>query len=174
MEVVAAGVTGALVGTGHTGDPAAAGTREPAPAGALPSAWGGRVWHVGREAANGPAPCVSLNSGSSLLWRSALPPQVFPVVDFLTLVLSGCLLAANSSPLPKFAFQTPHSSTQPPSTPVDTCLRQGMQGCGMNPLCRSHSVLPATDRLLCSPLIAPKAPLLSHLISSPVRRLPWM
>ena len=37
-------------GDGCTGEPAAAGVRESAPAGALPSAWGGRGWRVGREA----------------------------------------------------------------------------------------------------------------------------
>ena len=38
----------------------------------------------------------------------------------------------------------------------------------MDHLCRSHSVLPATDQLLHSPAIAPEAPLLSQL---PVRGL---
>ena len=48
-----------------------------------------------------------------------------PVADCLTPVPSGCLLAAYSSPLPGFAFQTPHSSFQVLSAPADTHLRLG-------------------------------------------------
>ena len=43
----------------------------------------------------------------------------------------------------------------------------------MDHLCMSHSVLPATDWLLLSPL-TPEAPFLSQLISLLVRRLPWI
>lgn len=41
----------------------------------------------------------------------------------------------------------------------------GVQGCGMDRLCRSHSILCATDTLFHSPLTAADAPLLSQLMS---------
>ena len=101
-----------------------------------------------------------------------LPLAYHSVIALCFYCRSGCLLADNSSPLPGSALQTPCSSTQPPSAPADTRLRLDMQGCGTDHLCRSHSVLPATDGLLHSPLIAPETPLLSQLISLPVRGLP--
>ena len=53
-------------------------------------------------------------------------------------------------------------------------LGWGAQGCDTDHLCRSHSVLPATDWLLRSPPLAPEALLLSQLISPPLMGLPWM
>ena len=41
----------------------------------------------------------------------------------------------------------------------------GVQGCGMDHLCRSHSILCTTDILFHSPLTAADAPLLSQLMS---------
>ena len=93
-------------------------------------------------------------------------------MDFLTLVPSGCLLVANSSPLPRLALQTPCSSPQSPSALGTHVSGWGAQGRSTDCLCRSHSALPAMDQLLHSLLIAPEAPLLSQLISSPVRVLP--
>lgn len=57
-----------------------------------------------------------------LLWAIQHPvamvaqafPQTFPVVEFLTLIPSGCLFTASSCPLTGSALQTLHSSTQPP------------------------------------------------------------
>ena len=46
----------------------------------------------------------------------------------------------------------------------------GSQGCGTDHLCRSHSVLPATDQLLHSPPTAAEAPILSQLMS-PLERV---
>ena len=127
----------------------------------------------GERGCNGsPAPCKSLNNGASLLWRSGFPLQAFLVADFLTSIPSGCLRTVNRSLLPGSALQTPHFSTQPPYTLATHLSGWGTQGCGEDHLCRSHSVLPATDRLLGSPPIAPKVPLLSQLISSLVRGLP--
>ena len=91
---------------------------------------------------------ILLNQGASLLWCSRLPPRAFRVEKHHTTIPSGCVLIANSSPLPRSALQTPHSSTQPPCTPVDSHLRAGL---GLTGLCRSHFVLPATDWLLGSP-----------------------
>ena len=80
-----------------------------------------------------------------------------------TAVLSLCLLSKPHVPAPSpHLHQWTHISGW------------GTQGCGTDHLCRSHSVLLVTDQLLCSPLIAPEAPLLSQLISLPVRGLPQM
>ena len=78
---------------------------------------------------------------------------IITVAELLTLVPSGCLLIANSNPLPEFALQTLHSSTQPL-----THLRVGLTGHRMDHLCRSHSVLPATNWLLHSLLSTPSVP----------------
>ena len=54
------------------------------------------------------------------------------------------------------------------SAPVCTgthVLVWGVQGCGMDHLCRSHSVLSATDQLFHPPLTASNVPLLSQVIS---------
>ena len=48
------------------------------------------------------------------------------------------------------------------------------QGCGTDHLCRSHSVLSATDRLFHPPPTASDVTLLSQLISPSVRGLPWI
>ena len=53
-------------------------------------------------------------------------------------------------------------------TPI---LGWGMQSCGTGHLCKSCSVLPATDQLLHFPPVVPEAPLLSQLISLLVRGL---
>ena len=92
----------------------------------LPGRWG--LAYMERGCNGESTPFTSLNNGSSLLWWSRFPLQAFPVADFLTPIHSGCLLAANSSPLPVSALQTPCSSTQPPSAPVDTHLRVGHTG----------------------------------------------
>ena len=105
-----------------------------------------------------PCLCLSLSNGALLLWRSGLPPQAFLVVELLNPVPTGCLLTANSSPLPRSALQTPRSSTQPLCAPTDTHLGLGHQGCGTDHLCRSQSVLPATDWLLHSPLSPQSSP----------------
>ena len=117
---------------------------------------------------------MPLNCGALLLWQSGFPPQAFPVVDFLPLVPSGCLFTANSSPPPGFALQSLHSSPQPPCGLGHTRPVWGVQGCGTDHLCRSHSVLSATDQPFHSPLTASDAPFLSELISPLVMGLPWM
>ena len=109
-------------------------------------------------------------------WRFAfvavcVSSTAFPVVDFLTPVPSGCLFTANSSPSTMSVLQTPCSSTQPLCAPADTSQAGGVQGCGMNHLCKSHSVLPATE-VCCSLLQALEAPLLSQLTSPLLRGLP--
>ena len=112
-------------------------------------------------------PCMH-HSTVVLRW---LPPGAFKFVELLTPVPSGCLHTANSSPLPRF-LSKPHSLASSPHQHQWTHVSGwGMQGCGTDHLCRSLSVLPATDWLLCSPL-GPESPLLSQLISLLVRGLP--
>ena len=120
----------------------------------------------------GPVPCMSLNNGASLLWQSGFPPQAFPVADFLTPIPSVCLLTANSSPLTRFALQTPVPALSPHPHWQTHISGWGMQGCGMDHQYMSHSALPATDQLLHSPPIAPKVPLLFQLNFLPVRVVP--
>ena len=88
------------------------------------------------------------------------------VAEPLTLVPSGCLLIANSNPLPEFALQTLHSSTQP----LAHISGWGTQGIAWT-MCvgLTLSCLPQTG---CCTLFW--APLLSQLISLPVRELPQM
>ena len=122
--------------------------------------------HRDRGCNGGSAPCASLNSGALLLWQSGFHPQAFSVAVFLSAILT-----ANSSPLPSLLSkpQVPAPSPHPHRwTHVSGWARQG---CGMDCLYNSHSVLPATDQFLHSPPIAPEAPLLSQLISPPVRGL---
>ena len=165
-----------LEGWGTSGrKPAATDVREPALAGALPSAWGGRCQRVGREAAVVATPfaCHS-TTGALLLWRSRFPSRAFPVEDFLTPIPSGCpLLTANSSSLPGSVLQTPHSSTQSLSAPGTHFSGWDTQGCGSDTLFRSHSVLPATVWLLHSPQNPRRSPSVPADLLS-VRRLPQM
>ena len=147
--------------------------RAPALAGTLPSAQGGRGWCVGREAAMViplfarhstmklcfyVGPCF-LHEHSHLQISSLLSHQA--VSSQPTVVISPSLLSKLHIPAPSTCLHW--------RTHLSDC---GAQGCGKDNLCRSHSVLPTTDRLLLSRLIAPEAPLLSQLISPPVRRLP--
>ena len=93
-----------------------------------------------------------LNNGTLLLWFSGLLPGTFPIVEFLipspqavsaqpSTVLSLDLLSKlHVLALSLCPCQQPHASGW------DT------QGCGMDHLCRSHSVFPNTDWFLHSPL----------------------
>ena len=90
----------------------------------------------------------------SVPWRCRLPPQASHLQSSsLPPVPSGCLLMANSSPLPGSALQSPRSSTQPLSAVVDTLevdtLRLGGQGRAQHPICSSHGPA-ATRGLPCS------------------------
>ena len=94
------------------------------------------------------------------MWISSLPsPQAVSCQP--TAVLSPGLLSKTHLPTPS---PHPHWRTH--------VSGWGPQGWGMDHLCRSHSVLLATDWLLCPPPVALEAPLLSQLISPPVRGLP--
>lgn len=67
------------------------------------------------------------------------------------------LCAANSNPFPGSALITPCFNTQPLpdwQTPMSGC---GMQGCGIDHLCKSLSVLLATNQPLHFLPIAPKS-----------------
>lgn len=67
----------------------------------------------------------------------------------LLLSLQPSLRRANSYPLSRSTLLTPGFSIQLPSALGDTHLRLGcMQGCGTDHLCKSCSVLPATDQPL--------------------------
>ena len=84
-------------------------------------------------------------------------PQAFLVAGSLPPIPSGCLLTPKSSPLPRLALQSPHSSTQPSCTLADICipgLSMSVQGYGMDCLCRSISSYFATDQLFHSLLTA--------------------
>ena len=101
-----------------------------------------------------------LQEHSWLRSSSLLSPQAVSVQP--KAVLSLGLLSKHHIPAP-----SPYQQWQ---TPVSGW---GAQGCDIDYLCKSHSVLPATDQLLLFPLTAPKAPLLSQLIS-PVRGHLWV
>ena len=164
----------ALVGTGYAGEPVANGARQSTLAGALPSAWGGRGRHVEREAAMVAPPLLCHSTMAlhlyglgflykhSQLWISSLPsPQAVSLQP--TALFSPGLLSKSQVPVPSpILHWWMHVSGW------------GMQGCGTDYLCRSHCVLLVTDWLLHFPPIAPKASLLSQLISPPVKGLPWM
>ena len=151
------------------------GMREPALVGDPPSAWGGRSWYMWKEAAMVALPlahhltmafcfyCIPrfLHNHSQLRTSSLLSPQAFSLQP--TVVLSQGFLSKSQVPTP-----SPHLHLQ---THVSGW---GAHSCGMDHLCKSHFILPATDRLLHSPSIAPEAPLLSQLISPLVRGLPRM
>ena len=78
------------------------------------------------------------------------------VAHFLTPVPSGRLLTANNRHLPGSALETPCPSTHLHQwTPVSGW---SMLGCYTYNLCKSHSILPATDWPLHFLLIALKAP----------------
>ena len=96
----------------------------------------------------------------SRLWISSLPsPQAMPSQP--TAVLSLGLL---SNPHVLATSLCPHLWTHLSGWTV--------HGCGKDHLCKSHTVLPATDKLLCPPPIVPETPLLSQLIFPLVRKLP--
>ena len=99
--------------------------------------------------------------------QTRLPRGAFLAAELLSPFPSGCLCTASSSPLPRVALQTPRSSAQPLSVP----LRLGHAALWHDRLWRSHSVLPATDGVLCSPQ-GPQSSLLSQLTSSAVRGFP--
>ena len=98
----------------------------------------------------------------SRLWISSLPsPQTVSLQP--TAVLPAGLLSNQHVPAPN-----PHVHWQ---THIPVC---SMQGCGMDRLCRSRSVLSVTDWPFHPPLTTSDTPLLSQLISPSMRGLPWM
>ena len=151
MEIVAASVVGAPAAMGHVGEPVALGmretsmaameqlgelapmgTRDPAPAGALPGAQRGSSWNVGRQAIMETLPFVHhstlvlhfygfLHKHSWFQISSLLSPQA--VYSQPTVILSLGLLSKPHVPAP--------SPCQHWWTPVSGC---GMQGCGTDHL----------------------------------------
>ena len=125
---------------------------EPTPAGTPPSASRGGGQSGGREAVMVALPftchstmALHFHGGlgflqeHSQMWSSSLPsPQAVSTQP--TAVLSPGLL---SKPYVPASSPRPHQQTHNSGW--------GMQGCVMDHQCRSHSVLPATDWLLCSP-----------------------
>ena len=91
---------------------------------------------------------------SMAVWVSSTS---IPGCGLLPPIPSGCLLTANSSP--------PHSLLSNPQVPALSphvwwthIPVWGTQGCGMDHLCRSHSVLSAIDRLFHPPPTASDTP----------------
>lgn len=121
--------------------------------GILPSAHGGRDWHVGKEAAMAANPCMQLNNGASFPRQLVLHPGAF-----LTPIPSGYLCAANSNPFPVPALLTPCFNTQPLPDWQTPMSGYGMQRCGIDHLCKPLSVLPVTNQPLHFLPIAPKSP----------------
>ena len=136
-------------------EPVAVGVRESALAGALPNAHGGRGWCMGREASMATLPFVCPSTMALCFYgdpgffqedswlRSSFLPSPQAVSLQRTAVLSLGLLSKPHVPAP---------------SPWARVSVWDMQGCGLDPLCRSHSVLPATDRLLHSPLSPQSSP----------------
>lgn len=116
--------------------------------------------------------CMSLNNGTSYLWQFKFPLQLFLVANFFTPFPPDCILT--STPVPSLGFVCkPYFSALGPHLHQQTDFSGwDMQGCGMDLFCRSHSVLSATDRFMCSPLIDSKVPFLSQLISPLVKGFP--
>ena len=104
--------------------------------------------------------CEPLNNGTSLTWWPGLPPPNFPTMELFPPAAPGCLPIAKSPP------SKPYSLAFSPSLHKKAHISSwGMQGCGTDPVHRSHSI----DWLPCSPLIpqCPKGPSLFLLIPSP-------
>ena len=79
----------------------------------------------------------------------------FPRDRFPPSVPSGCLLRANSSPLPSFALLSPCSSCQPLRTLMGTRPSLGAQGCSLSRLCglcppATGQLFPPSPHLGCS------------------------
>ena len=131
--------------------------------------WGGERGYDG-----GSIPGTSLNSGALLLWQSGFPPQH----SWLRISSLPSLQAVSSQPtavLPLGFLSNPHIPALSLRVHRWTHVPVwGAQGCGTDRLCRSHSVLSATDQLLHPSSTASDAPLLSQLISLWVRGLPRM
>lgn len=92
---------------------------------------------------------------------SLFPPQIFSIKDQLTSLLSDCPLQPETVltkvcfPIPTFQHTALHAQWQ------TYIPGWGVQGCGMDCLYRSHSILCPTDMLFHSPLTG----LLSQLMS---------
>ena len=147
---------------------------EPSLVGALHRAHRGRGQRMGKEAAMA-APLFTCHSTMVLhfygapcfcnehFWlRSSSFPSLQAVSSQPTAVLFPGLLSKPHVPAPSpHAHQWTHVSGW------------GVQGCGTDYLCRCHSVLPATDLLLRSPLSPRSSPSVPADLLL-VRGLPWM
>ena len=132
---------------------------------APPRACRGRGWSVERACDSDLTLWASLNNADLLLWPSRLLWGAF-----LTPIPSGHFCTANSCPLPRPTLLTPSSGTQPCQhwwTPPQAWARRAMSWT----VCVSLT-LSCLSWLLHFPPIAPEAPLLSQLISLPVRGPP--
>ena len=148
--------------------------RRPALMGAFPSAWWGRALVPGeREAAMAVSPPAC---------HSAAAPCFYGSLGFL---LKHSWLRTSSLPSPQAVYSQPTAVLPPglltnPHVPtLSPCVHRrthvpgwGMQGCGSDCLCRSHSVLSVTDRPFHPPLTASDVSLLSQLISLLVMGFP--
>ena len=130
---------------------------------ALPSTQGGRGQCVRREAAVAALPFVH-HSTMALCFHGRL--GFLHKHSQLQIFSLPSLQAVSSQPTAVLSLRPLSKLHIPAPSPCCTHLSGwDMQGCVKDHLCKSHSVLPATDQLLRSPLIALEALLLSQLIS---------
>ena len=136
--------------------------RVPTPVGLLPSARGGRGRQVGKGAA---VVALSFAHHSTMVIHFYGSPGFLHEHSQLQIYSLLFLQVVSSQPTAVLSLGLPSKHHIPAPSPHahwrTAVSGWGMQGCGKDHLCRSHSVLPATDRLLHSPMIAPETPLLT-------------
>ena len=123
----------------------------PARSGGIPSsARGGRGQRAGRGLLQPPR---SLRTSQQWRLGSVVPGFFQELSRSWGSLLLRLSLHTSSCALPGLALQTPPCSTRPPLHKETHDSGRGAQGCGRDLACSPYSVLPSTDRLLCSPLI---------------------
>ena len=114
------------------------------------------LWSSCRQGSESPLLVHPKTMVSCLLGSSRLLPRLLPRLPWLAVAHqppSGCIHAANPSPLPGIWPPKPKLSSQPPPTPVveQTSLSGWWVLVGTNPLCGNLSTLPSALLMLCSP-----------------------
>ena len=138
-------------GAGRAGGGIGGRVSKPAQAGTPPNAHGGRGWHKGKGAAM---------AAQLLVHHSTMAPGFYGGPGFFhkhsrlwSSLHLPLRLSLRSQQLSSPWVCSPNPMLQHP-TPLCASRRDSgwaMHGCSMDHPCRSYSVLPATDLLLCSP-----------------------